>query len=183
MPWTAGETLAVVLVAIALCLWGAWLFLDWYTWRRVWQQRADRPQTAVAIDPQEYSGTWHEIARYPQPFQRGCRDTTATYTWLPDEQRFSVVNRCVVNGREKRANGEAVPTGLPGVLGVSFFPGVWGNYTVVKRTPTLSVVSNPSRSALWILSRSKHLAPGQWQSVKRWLRRHGYDTERLQACP
>ena len=38
-----------------------------------------------SVDLARYAGTWYEIARLPNRFQRDCAsDTTATYTLRPD---------------------------------------------------------------------------------------------------
>jgi len=50
-------------------------------------------QTVAKVDLSRYTGTWYEIASYPQRFQKGCTGTTATYT-LRDDGEIGVVNRC-----------------------------------------------------------------------------------------
>ena len=46
------------------------------------------------VDLQRYAGTWYEIARLPNRFQRACvSDVTATYALQPD-------NRIAVIGEE-----------------------------------------------------------------------------------
>ena len=57
-------------------------------------------EVVPSIDLQRYVGTWHEIARFPNTFQRKCAgDVTATYTLLEDGT-IKVVNRC------RQADGE-----------------------------------------------------------------------------
>ncbi|MHB9142769.1 MAG: lipocalin family protein, partial [Paludibacter sp.] len=36
--------------------------------------------TVASVDLKRYSGTWYEIASYPQFFERGCSNVRATYT-------------------------------------------------------------------------------------------------------
>ncbi len=62
--------------------------------------------TVDQVDLQRHAGTWYEIARLPQWFQRGCYDSTATYS-LNDDDTVKVVNRCQREGDEA---SEAVGT-------------------------------------------------------------------------
>ena len=68
----------------------------------------ERPLATVdRVDLQRYAGTWHEIARLPQWFQRGCYNSTATYS-LNDDGSVKVVNRCQREDDEPSvAEGEA----------------------------------------------------------------------------
>src|SRR5512133_296277 len=68
-----------------------------------------RPVKPVAaLDLQRYAGTWYEIARYPNFFQKSCAgDVTATYELRPDG-RVGVLNRCRrADGTINQASGEA----------------------------------------------------------------------------
>ena len=55
----------------------------------------ERPvQVVPSVDLTRYTGTWYEIARYPNRFQDFCvGDVTATYTLL-EEGEIEVINRC-----------------------------------------------------------------------------------------
>ncbi len=63
-------------------------------------------QTVSKVDLSRYTGTWFEIASYPQRFQKGCTGTTATYT-LRDDGEIGVVNRC----RKPTNPATSVPAG------------------------------------------------------------------------
>ena len=61
------------------------------------------------VDLNRYTGTWYEIARYPNSFQEGCVGSKATYT-LRDDGKISVLNECydkAFDGRIKSAKGKA----------------------------------------------------------------------------
>ena len=62
-------------------------------------------ETVNYVDLSRYQGTWYEIARYPNRFQQGCRDSRATYTLLNDG-KVSVLNECYdeKSGRLRKAN-------------------------------------------------------------------------------
>lgn len=49
------------------------------------------PATVDAVDLTRYAGTWYEIARYPNSFEKNCIETKATYG-LNEDGTVSVVN-------------------------------------------------------------------------------------------
>ncbi len=141
------------------------------------------------VDITRYAGTWYEIARYPNSFQKGCTATTATYT-LRDDGKISVVNRCRVDspgGREKKAEGRAwvVDPATNAKLQVSFFWPFRGNYWIIQLDPDYryAVVGSPSRKYLWILSRTPKLDHALYQGILEKLPEQGYDPARLLTTP
>lgn len=119
------------------------------------------PQTVAQVDIDRYAGRWHEIARYPNRFQKGCAETTADYSLQPDGT-IRVINSCrLASGEARRAEGRArVIAGSGGAkLKVRFAPG-WvpfaeGDYWIVYLEPdySLAVVSDRQGKYLWILAR------------------------------
>ncbi|HEX7572010.1 MAG TPA: lipocalin family protein, partial [Bacteroidota bacterium] len=65
-------------------------------------------QAVRSVDLPRYCGTWYEIARFPNRFQKECvSNVTATYTLL-DDGTIRVVNRCRrANGDTSEAEGKA----------------------------------------------------------------------------
>lgn len=56
--------------------------------------------TIAALDLPRYMGTWYEIARYPNWFQKKCAGfTRADYSLKPDG-RVQVINRCRLQNGE-----------------------------------------------------------------------------------
>lgn len=118
------------------------------------------PQPVKTVDVEKYLGTWYEIARYENRFERGCEAVTATYAALPDN-RIKVVNQCRrggVDGKPDSAIGKAkiVPDSGNAKLKVSFFgPFYVGNYWVLDRADdySWSIVGEPSGTYLWLLTR------------------------------
>ena len=85
---------------------------------------ADAPLPVVAgLDLNRYAGTWHEIARYPNFFERMCvRDVTANYTTNADGT-IRVVNACRKDdGTMTQADGVARMVTPPAKLQVRFAP-------------------------------------------------------------
>ncbi len=147
--------------------------------------------TVESVDLTRYAGTWHEIARYPNRFQRDCtRGTTAGYTLLGDD-RVQVINRCLrADGSEMSVSGvaEVVDTQTNAKLKVSFLPrwlrwsGIGrGDYWVLYLTPDyrIAIVGEPSRRYLWILARTPRLSDDEYAALMPKIRAAGYAPERL----
>ena len=146
------------------------------------QAAASPPPLAVVpeVDLTRYSGTWYEIARLPNRFQKQCAgDVLATYT-LQKDGEIEVVNRCrkadgtVVEavGRAKLADKDGPNTKLkvrfaPSWLSV--FPFVWGDYWILELAPDYSyaVVGEPERRYLWVLARARALNDATLQGILR----------------
>jgi apolipoprotein D and lipocalin family protein len=155
---------------------------------------ADPPpvRSVPALDLARYAGTWFEIARYPNRFQKQCAgDVTAEYVLQPDG-RIRVINACrTQDGSITRAEGvarKAAPGGPDSQLKVrfapaflSFIPAVWGNYWVIGLASDYSyaVVGDPSRDYLWILSRTPALDPATYQKAIEAAVENGFDPNRL----
>jgi len=142
-------------------------------------------ETVPHVELARYLGTWHEIASFPQSFQRGCTATTATYT-LRDDGQLDVINRCRLgspDGKMKEARGRArvVDRVTNAKLEVSFFRPFWGPYWIIDLAPDYSyaVVGHPGRDYLWILSRSPTMSDETYQRILARLRAQRYETSRL----
>src|SRR5690349_4300911 len=74
-----------------LCLICACLLLPACT--RQTKPTGNQPRVVPHVDLSRYSGTWYEIARAPNNFQEGCRESTVTYTLLAGKT-IAVLNQC-----------------------------------------------------------------------------------------
>ncbi len=153
----------------------------------------DSPLTTIpSLDVPRYMGTWYEITKYPNWFQKKCSsDTSANYSLQP-ENTVRVVNRCKkADGNWEEAVGEAVQVGdatspklqvrfAPWWL--SFLPMVWGNYWVVYLDPDYQLVgvSEPTRQYLWVLSRTKSVTSTAYHSALAVLEAKGFDLTKLE---
>jgi apolipoprotein D and lipocalin family protein len=149
-------------------------------------------QPVPALDLPRYAGTWHEIARYPNWFQRHCvEDVTATYT-VRDDGLVGVLNACrKADGETIRAAGVARrpdAARAPAKLEVRFAPDwlawlplVWADYWVVELAPDYSyaLVGEPMREYLWILARSPRLDDATYARLLERATALGYDRSRL----
>lgn len=143
------------------------------------------------LDLERYAGTWYEIARLPNRFQRKCAgEVKATYSLRPDG-RITVVNQCRSgDGTLDDAAGVARRVaGRPGsVLQVrfapavlSFLPAVWGDYQVIALDADYqhAVVGTPDRSYLWILARTPQIDRGRYERLLDDARRQGFDVAKV----
>ncbi|MDN4054759.1 lipocalin family protein [Massilia sp. YIM B02763] len=144
------------------------------------------------LDVPRYMGTWYEIAKYPNRFQKDCAGfTTATYTLQPDKT-VQVANRCRrAGGTPDQAIGSARQIGGPASATLkvrfaprwlSFLPMVWGDYWVIDLDPAYSLVavSEPTREYLWILSRTPAVPHDAYEALLERLQRQGFDLSKLE---
>ncbi|MCA1858249.1 lipocalin family protein [Massilia oculi] len=147
--------------------------------------------TIPSLDVKRYMGTWYEIAKFPNEFQKKCVGfTTATYS-LREDGRVDVLNRCRrADGSTDASDAIARQVGgatsprlevrfAPGIL--SWLPMVWGDYWVIDLDPEyqLAAVSEPKREYLWILSRTPKVDPAVYDALLGRLRAKGLDMNRL----
>jgi apolipoprotein D and lipocalin family protein len=153
-------------------------------------KQTDSPLPVVPyVDLNRYTGTWYEIARYPNSFQEGCVGSKATYT-LRDDGKISVLNECydkAFDGRIKSAKGKAwiVDKVTNARLRVSFFWPFSGDYWIVDlgKNYEYAVIGHPKRKYLWILSRTREMKEEVYEAILSGLRDQQYDTSRLLKTP
>lgn len=151
--------------------------------------------TIASLEVPRYMGTWFEIAKYPNWFQKKCvSGARADYSLMADGQ-VQVINRCrLAGGETTEAMGMARQIGpatsprlqvrfAPSWL--SFLPFVWGDYWVIdlEQDYQLVAVSEPRRQYLWILSRTPQVDPVRYQRLLSRLRQQGLDPDRLETTP
>ena len=154
---------------------------------------SDAPlQTIARLDVARYMGTWYEIAKVPNRFQRHCAaDTQALYRQREDGQ-LDVINSCrQANGERTEAIGRARQLGAAdsprlevrfAPAWLSWLPMVWGDYWVIDLDPTyqLVAVSEPKREYLWILSRTPRVDAAAYQALLGRLQLQGFDPSKLE---
>ncbi len=157
---------------------------------------ADAPgplSTIAALDVPRYMGTWYEIAKFPNRFQKKCAGfTKATYSVLADGS-VQVDNRCRTDSGEleaaigvaRQVGGSASPRlkvrFAPAIL--SFLPFVWGDYWVIDldQRYQLAAVSEEKREYLWILSRTPKVDKASYDALLGRLAVQGLDVSKLVA--
>ena len=156
-------------------------------------QPSDVPvKTIPSLDVQRYLGTWYEIAKYPNWFQKKCvGNTKAVYSARADGT-LKVLNSCkTADGEISEAEGTARQIGskdspklevrfAPAWL--SFIPMVWGDYWVIDLDPQyqVAVVSDPRREYLWVLSRSPQLDKKVYEDTLQRIQAQQFDVRKLE---
>ena len=152
-------------------------------------------QTIQQLDVPRYMGTWFEIAKYPNRFQKQCvRNTSAQYS-LQQDSTVQVLNRCqLATGEMDEALGQARQVGnanspklkvrfAPAWL--SWLPMVWGDYWVIDLDSNyeLVAVSEPSREYLWVLARTPQVDKAKYDALLSRLQSRGFDLNKLELSP
>lgn len=160
-----------------------------------WAQTPAAPPpltTVPAIDVARYMGTWYEIAKYPNWFQKKCVSSTQAIYSLQANGQVQVLNRCKTDkGEWSEALGAARQIGGPtsaqlkvrfAPAWLSFIPMVWGDYWIIDLDPDYQwvVVSEPKREYLWILSRTPQLPAATYQALLAKLDKLGFDLKKIE---
>jgi len=145
--------------------------------------------TVARVEVGQYVGLWYEIASIPMGFQRNCAATTATYA-VVDATTVSVLNRCRNGGLdgdpvEIMGTARVVDAVSNARLEVDF-GFARAPYWIVDLAVAAgdeaypwAIVSNPDRSALWILSRTAQMPAARYDALIARLTARGYQPERL----
>lgn len=148
-------------------------------------------QSAVigSFDPQQYIGTWYEIARLDNSFEKGLEQVTANYS-VNEDGTIKVINRGFnpESGEWKEAVGKAKFVDEPnkdgtrtGRLKVSFFGPFYGDYNIIeldKSYYNYALVSS-GKEYLWILSRTPQLTYPIKQHLMAKAKELGFPTQDL----
>lgn len=151
------------------------------------------PKTVDYVDLERYAGLWYEIARYDTSFDEDAVAVTAEYT-LNDDGTVKVLNK----GRVGSLDGPA--TSIEGVARV-VDPRTNSKLAVRFQRPEIeqfefaywiielgadydyAVVSNPTRSVLYILSRKPTMDEQFYNDLVDLLARRGFAPEKIQLTP
>lgn len=138
------------------------------------------------FEPERYMGTWYEIARLPQYFERDLDEVKAQYT-LNDDGTIKVVNSGVKGGEPKSITGKAKlkhPDAKPrtGELRVSFFWPFYSDYRVIELAPDYSyaLVTAGSRDYLWVLARKPTMDKAQLDGILDRAKSLGFELDEME---
>ncbi|QDC44614.1 lipocalin family protein [Methylophilus medardicus] len=141
------------------------------------------------FDPNQYVGTWYEIARLENRFEKGLEQVTAEYSAEADGT-LKVVNRgfdpekndwSTATGKAKFVDPPNADGSRTGRLKVSFFGPFYGDYHILELDQpyyNYALVSS-GRDYLWILSRTPQLAYPIKQHLMAKAKALGFATEQL----
>jgi apolipoprotein D and lipocalin family protein len=145
--------------------------------------RTEQPLATVEqVDLDRYAGRWYEIVRLPQFFERNCAYVTAEYS-ATDGDYIEVVNTCLdtLDQAFRSSKGKAFPVegSRNSQLKVQFFFPFRGDYFIIDLDEDYqwAMVGSPSRSSLWILSRSPGMELSTINELLDEAKEKGFDTE------
>ncbi|HPE55396.1 MAG TPA: lipocalin family protein [Bacteroidales bacterium] len=139
------------------------------------------------VDLERYMGTWYEIARFPNSFEKNLVGVTATYS-LKENGKVDVLNQGYKNsldGKLEKAKGFAkLPDkSQPGWLKVYFFWPFGGDYLILEldqENYQYVLVGSPKKDYLWILSRTPKMEQATYDNLVIKAKERGYDVSKLQ---
>ncbi len=141
--------------------------------------------TVDKVDINHYIGTWYEIARLPNSFEKGLECVTANYS-MKKNGKIEVLNKGYSPGKKgefKTARGTAwVPDiNYPGRLKVSFFWPFAGDYYIISLDEAykFALIGDPSRKYLWVLSRTRDLEMEIYTRLIGIAKENGFDTDQI----
>ncbi len=126
--------------------------------------------TVQNFNTDNYLGTWHEIARLPNGFEKGLSCVTATYS-LKTNGKIKVVNKGYKAEKDKWEDITGVAwapnKSRAAEIKVRFFWPFAGDYFVLSINPdyTQALVGSPSRKFLWILSKSPQMNQTDYEAL------------------
>ena len=137
------------------------------------------------FDGGRYMGKWYEVARLDHSFERNLSNVSAIYT-AKETGAIAVLNRGYneKTGEWEQIEGNARFVGdtSVGSLKVSFFGPFYGGYHIIaldQEDYGYAMVSGPSRSYLWILSRTTKLDETTYSRLINKAAALGFDTTEL----
>lgn len=146
-------------------------------------------RTVPSVDLKRYMGSWYEIGRFPNRYQRGIVGVIAEYT-LQKDGRILVRNY----GRSGSLDAELTVSTAKGWVADEttnakwFVQFIWpfkADYWIIDldQSYQYAVVGQPDRERLWILSRQPKVSEATLNGIYRRLRANGYDTSRIKLTP
>jgi apolipoprotein D and lipocalin family protein len=145
-------------------------------------------QTAISVDLKRYAGSWYEIARSDNRFEKSCVSNVSAHYKLRDDGIIEIVNSCRrLDGKLEAwrsiARVQDTSTNARWEVG-SFWP-FSRDYWIVDVDPEYryAIVGGP-RGKYWrILSRTRSLDEEVYQHLLRKAQSLGYDTSHMVRTP
>lgn len=152
-------------------------------------------KTVDYVEPARYMGTWYEIARYENRFQKNCYATQVNYE-LRDNGTVAVTNTCTLKDNTAEttsAHGIAfiVNKQTNAQLEVGFAPLFkylgWftGDYWIIKLGANYeyAVIGTPNYKYFWIIAREKQISESLYQELIDFAVEQGFDAQKIIKSP
>lgn len=136
------------------------------------------------LDLNRFTGTWYEIARYPNKREKHCIGDVFVEIALADKaNRFQFIRSCAIKNDDREAingNGRQDKSG-DGKLKVSFLWPFSDKYWVLALSPNgeWALVGSPNHKNLWILSRTKTIGSEMLTEVEAKATAQGFSSAKL----
>jgi apolipoprotein D and lipocalin family protein len=141
----------------------------------------EKPTVVSTVDLKKYAGTWYEIARLPNSFEKKLKCITATYT-LRNDGKIDVLNKGYYITEPAKVNTAKGIAWLPdknspAKLKVQFFWPFSGNYWIIDLDKDYKyvLVGDPSYKYMWILCREKKMAEETYRMLLKKATDNGFD--------
>jgi apolipoprotein D and lipocalin family protein len=142
-------------------------------------------EPVTGFDGDRYLGKWYEIARLDHSFEKDLSNVSAEYA-RGENGYIRVLNRGYneKSGEWKQIEGKAryISEDSVGSLKVSFFGPFYGGYHIIALDDecyNYAMVAGPSRSYLWMLSRTPSMSPEIYLDLTTRAAKMGFDTDKL----
>ena len=140
-----------------------------------------QPSVVPAVDLTRYQGTWYEIARLPNFFEKKLKCISAKYT-IRDDGKITVLNSGnYIASPNKPSSSEGVAwipdKNSPAKLKVQFFWPFSGDYWIMylDKDYRYVLVGDPSYKYLWILCRERKLDETTYKMLIQKAVENGFD--------
>lgn len=147
--------------------------------------------TAIpAFDTPRYTGTWYEIAHYPNKREKNCtRDVVHVVAEGDKPHSLQFVNACMTKrGYADASNVNARPQDKKIADGRLKIPTIWPltrKYWIFAVGPDYdwSLTGNPNHKELWIFSRKTTLDPETLKTIEAKAEAMGFSASKLVLMP
>lgn len=143
------------------------------------------PQNLIVqnFDANKYLGTWYEIARIDNRFEKDLTDVKADYS-IKDNGKIKVVNSGYNTEKQENKSIEGVAYVIEdgvGQLKVSFFRPFYAYYNIIilDKNYKYAVVAGGNYEYLWILSRESKMSDSLYNELINTIANMGFDTSKI----
>lgn len=135
---------------------------------------AKTPQSVNYVDPKLFSGTWFEIARTYNYFEKNCLAPTVEYK-LVDSNEFKVLNRCYDKNDTNNIiqyEGKAVPKEKDSMskIDMTYFYIFTSEYRILYlNNYQTAVMASSDFENIWIMSKTKNIKKDELNKILKFL--------------
>ncbi|WP_375723737.1 lipocalin family protein [Arcobacter sp. KX21116] len=132
------------------------------------------PQSVNFVDPKLFSGTWFEIARTYNYFEKNCLAPTVEYKLL-DSNEFKVFNRCYDKYDTQNIiqyEGKAVPKEKDSMskIDMTYFLIFTSEYRIIYLNDyQTAVMASSDLENIWIMSKTKNIKKDELNKILKFL--------------